>query len=204
MKLYEAYSMIDDYRGFKDVQFHWFVSKRQESIIMPEKAITGYTKLDERGRFYALDYMNELLTENEVEALRTYLKENHDTDLEAVEVKLPIWGAGTMGVGALPVGGLTDFYMLAYEDNYDLDVPIWGYYDLGSCEEVKTTTGTIIVGHDHAGATSIVITLHPGDGFSWEHPLTLIPHIEQTLEGIALSQLGQVKPEVTDDDSLPF
>jgi hypothetical protein len=38
-----------------------------------------------------------------------------------------------MGVGALPVGGGDDFYMLSEKPEYSLPFKVWGYFNLVGC-----------------------------------------------------------------------
>lgn len=132
MKVYAAYSTADEYRKFRNVLFHWF-AHREVPLVSPEEAILDYHELSERQQAYALGYVSELLTENEVEELRAYLQKEHKAELETVEVELPIQredATDLMPWEAIAVGGMDDFYMLSREEAYNLSVPIWGYFDL--------------------------------------------------------------------------
>ena len=63
----------------------------------------------------------------------------HDSDLKPSQVDLPApivseSGVGVLPLGAIAVGGGTDFYMLSEEPEYDLPVKIWGYFDVRDCD----------------------------------------------------------------------
>jgi len=133
-KLYEAYSTVDNFDGRDGVTFCWFVTERAKPVAPYEKLIKDRGSMDEHGRFYTEDFVDELLTKAEVEELREYLAKRHEMELRVEEVELPVRGP-CLGFGALSVGGGTDFYMLSKEEGYSLSVPIWGFYDLRPCPD---------------------------------------------------------------------
>jgi len=133
IKLYQAHSTVDNYAGRDRVTFSWFVNKRERPAAPYEELIAGYQELsDDPPKGYAEAFIDELLTEAEVEELRDYLAKRHKTELQIEEVALPLQEA-VAGYGALGVGGGTDYYMLSEEDGYSLSVPIYGFYDLRLC-----------------------------------------------------------------------
>jgi hypothetical protein len=132
MKLYTV-SAITDYKDYKGIQFQFFVENRKNPIIKYKKGIKGYKTISKEWQKYAEDLFDEYFTKSEVKELTRYLEEKHDiknTALTIKEVQLPIDATRCLPIGAIPVGGMTDFYMLSKEDGYNLSVPIWAYFDL--------------------------------------------------------------------------
>jgi hypothetical protein len=47
-----------------------------------------------------------------------------------------------MGCGAIPIGGLEDFYQLCKEEEWTLPFELWGYYDLRQTHGHRTEVVT--------------------------------------------------------------
>ncbi len=141
VKLYRACSVIDNYHGRDGVTFLWFVVNRDKPVAPYEELIANYQELEqhqdqEQGTLAYLEgYVNELLTEEEVEELKAYLESRHNTELKLEEVEIPVQDSNLCPLGAMPAGGGQDFYMLSREEGYSLSVPIWAYYDLRQCPD---------------------------------------------------------------------
>ncbi len=130
IKLYRAWTQVDGFMGRDNVSFNWFRINREEPQAPFEELIQDY----QPGNLYAEDYVKELFTESELEELRAYLTEAHVSELLAEEIQLPVENF-VVGLGAMAVGGLTDFYMLDKEPGYNLSFPVWAFYDLSGCPE---------------------------------------------------------------------
>jgi len=134
--LFNVTTTINEFRGCKDVCIQWFMVDRDVPVGPYAELIEDYEHLDteEKGwglRQYAEDCVNELFTAEEADALLAYLDQHHPTDSTHYlsSAKLPI-ERGVVGVGALAVGGPTDFLMLSERDSWNLAFEVWGYYDL--------------------------------------------------------------------------
>lgn len=134
IKLFKASSIVNNFkhRGgiYTKVPFMWFVRNRDNPVIPYEKGISDYKKRsNEKHKSYQEEALDELFTEEEVEALMGYLLKSYDTDCHIEEVNLPI-DSNCGGWGVLAVGGETDFYMLSKTDDYNLPFETWGYFDV--------------------------------------------------------------------------
>ena len=140
LKLYRAYSIMDDFLGYGQIKVHWFCEDRNEPIGPYDQLIQDF----EPGQnLYAEDSINECFTEEEIEQLREYLERVHGYKLHAIEVNLPMpecmpYGAiGAGGVLAMSTSGELgiirghhdDYYMLSTEEEYSLPFKVWGYFD---------------------------------------------------------------------------
>jgi hypothetical protein len=131
IELFSVCTAVKQYSGCKDVTFIWFRNdpargRRYRDLIR-----------DCDPGPYAKGYIDELFTQEEAEALKQYLDRNYgDAGTNTIhKVDLPVAG-NTMGVGAIAVGGGTDFYMLDKDEEYSLPFKVWGYFDLRGCELV--------------------------------------------------------------------
>lgn len=132
-RLYRAWSMVDNFRGYNQVKLNWFVVGRQKPVAPYEDLIRDYQEDDEI--WYDHIYVKELLTESEVEELRDYIKKTHNSELQTEIIELPV-KRGILSYGLLMMAGQGDFYFLADEKDYNLSVPILAYYDLEGCPAV--------------------------------------------------------------------
>lgn len=136
-KLFTAKTIVHTHRNHLNVVFHWFVSQRKKPLPLPyEDMIENYWMLDHY-KAYSEDHLQECFTEAELEKLRKYVLNEHNGEVIAAEVTLPVQGV-IMGWGAIPVGGAQDFYLLCDEAAYNLDFMVWGYYDLTEAEPAKS------------------------------------------------------------------
>jgi hypothetical protein len=82
-----------------------------------------------------------VFTEVEAIALKEYLEREHGgagvTTIEEVPLPIP---DSSIGIGAILVGGGTDFHMLDKGPNYSLPFKAWGYFDLRGCEAHRSPT----------------------------------------------------------------
>jgi hypothetical protein len=135
IELFQVSTIVKEHRGHKDVPFSWFRNERAKDRPYAE-LIKDYRPTDENA-FYSELCVDEFFTKDEAEILKGYLGQNHgDAGVNTIKaVKLPL-PSNVMGIGAMPVGGNNDFYMLDKEENYSLPFRVWGYLDLRGCQRV--------------------------------------------------------------------
>jgi len=145
VRLFRAWSVLDEFLGQDQVMFNWFVAGRPVPIVPYEEMIEDFDE-DQEEVWYDKMLANELLTEAEVEELREYLLNHHNVQVQVEEVLLPIQ-AGGLSYGLLLISGENGFYSLADEETYELSVPILGHYkveedptSLLSLEEIEIGT----------------------------------------------------------------
>jgi hypothetical protein len=132
MKLYRVTTIVKEFHDCKDVPFHWFRHDRGKRCAYDE-LIENYDPSDHDARD-AEGAIDELFTDIEANMLKEYLDQEHGGagTTTIAEVHLPI-ARNSMGVGAIPVGGGDDFYMLSKEPAYTLPFEAWAYFDLVDC-----------------------------------------------------------------------
>lgn len=103
-------------------------------------AIEGIEKLTipSTSNAYIHSQIEETFNRVEMRAILAYLLKHY----KSKEVKVVIQRAtppknNCMGLGAIAVGGLCDFYMFSEERGYDLPFEVWGYFDVRNSEVVK-------------------------------------------------------------------
>ena len=118
---------------YHDVTFNWFIHRRETLTFEPHL----YCTLGEEADAYALGAAEELFTEEELTLFKAYIdREHEETPLDIKSEDFYI-NDNIMGLGAIPVGGSTDFYMIYMEDRYDLPFKVMGYYDLRECKYTR-------------------------------------------------------------------
>lgn len=116
---------------------YWFMEHRTHPVAPYADLIADYAELEEGHRRFAEGAVDEMFTEDEARAVLAWLKE-HRRGVHVIEpTPMPIKGrtdsgAGVMGFGAIPCGGLQD----SISPETDLPFDIRGYYDLSDCERV--------------------------------------------------------------------
>lgn len=128
VRLFRAWSVLDEFLGQDQVIFNWFVAGRPAPILPYEELIDNFDEGQEES-WYDKMLVNELLTEAEVEELREYLLDTHKVEIQVEEVMLPVQ-AGGLSYGLLLISGEKGFYTLAEEEEYKLSVSILGHYEL--------------------------------------------------------------------------
>jgi hypothetical protein len=134
MRLYRAYSIGDITRGdivYHDVTFNWYCLERNTPLEPYEALIAGVNRLEAKQRLLLERDVSRYLTQNEVTALRSYLRDRFDLEVHSIEVPLPI----TEHIPLFEEGTSTvyDFLELAEQDGYPLPAKIWGYYTIRNC-----------------------------------------------------------------------
>jgi hypothetical protein len=148
VELFYVTSRIANLHGYKDVPAQWFVAERARLLFGPdgwlgvpyESVITGYSADDEY-RHYCEDALEEFFTHDEAAAFVEFIKTHrNDTSALITPVELPIQ-SNQMGVGALPIGGDTDFFMIGDSLDYGLPFKVWGFMRFGGCTFDQTLPG---------------------------------------------------------------
>lgn len=127
VRLFRAWSMVDNFMGQEQVRLDWFVAGRSAPPASYEELIRNYDADDENASYDEI-LVNELLQESEIEELQAYLSNKHQLELQWDEVTLPV-KPGILSYGLLLISGERGFYALADEKDYDLSVSILGHYD---------------------------------------------------------------------------
>lgn len=127
VRLYKAWSVVDNFMGQDQVRLDWFVVGRTVPFAPYAELIQDYDETVEDSCFDQI-LVNELFTESEGEELRAYLGRSHQLDLQLEEVTLPLKSGG-LSYGLLLISGEKSFYTLADEEGYNLRLSVLGHYD---------------------------------------------------------------------------
>jgi hypothetical protein len=107
---------------YGELTTHWFVAARE-----PQRDCKPF--MGGAARFYTQKFLEECLSQDEVDQLRAYLKPEHGHSFEAKEVELPIL-EDVMGFGAIGYGGGDRLIELWREEGYNLPFKVEGHYYL--------------------------------------------------------------------------
>jgi hypothetical protein len=134
VRLFSAYSIVDNYCGRDRVRFNWIYLDRQCSVAPYEGLINGYKNIDERIRPCFEAHIDELFTEDEVEALESFLTESLGTNLHKTEEALPSSSLFVpMPYRDVPTGIGRGFYHFPDVDCSMLPFKVCAYFDLRNC-----------------------------------------------------------------------
>jgi hypothetical protein len=137
IKLFTAESIVNEYSGYKNVKFNWFVVERYQPQAPYSELIKDYIPSEEHQ--YSKDAIKEFFTEEEVILFEKYLYRKHADDqkkLEIEEVDLPIPN-NMLPFGAIGEGSLDGYYDLYGEVGYNLPFAVSAYYDLEGNEDFR-------------------------------------------------------------------
>lgn len=127
VRLYKAWSVVDDFMGQDQVRLDWFVVGRTVPIAPYAELIRDYYE-DGEDACYDRILVDELFTEPEAEELKTYLAQSHQLEVQVEEAALPVKSGG-LSCGLLLMSGEKSFYALADEEGYTLSRSVLGRYD---------------------------------------------------------------------------
>jgi hypothetical protein len=143
VKLFSASSVVNNFRGHDGVKFNWFYVGRENPVAPYDRLICGYKCIDKRVRPYFEEHMNELFTEDELEALKAYLLKSpfQGGTLEACEEALP---ASNLFIpmpffSGVPIGEGRGLYHPP-EEEHSLPFKVAAYFDLRNCPASSTLT----------------------------------------------------------------
>jgi hypothetical protein len=155
VRLFRAWSMVDNFLGQDQVKLDWFVVGRTAPPAPYHELISDYDENDENACYDEI-LANELFTETELQGLENYLAEQHQLDLEWEELVLPL-KKGILSYGLLLISGVKGFYALADESGYDLSMAVLGHYD---AKEVNISASAALSEEDISlGSTFMEIIL---------------------------------------------
>jgi hypothetical protein len=131
VKLYSAYSLVDNFQGRDCVKLNWVCMERKGLAVPASKLFNGQIDIDKNMLPYFEEYVYELFTKVEVEALGSYLSESHGIELHVNEEVLPSIGFFVpMPYKSIPQKGDRGYYDVA---DPGLPVKVRAYFDLGKC-----------------------------------------------------------------------
>jgi hypothetical protein len=156
VKLFRAYSYVNNFWGRNGVPFSWYVVDREKPVVPYDQLIKDFSRLSEADKNHGQDLANELFTEVELEQFTEYLLRVDNVRVEAVEVRIPIEAAETCGGGDLyPLSHIAvssprreqdGFIQLgkdynkdgySFMEGYTLPFFVEGYYDLRLAETTE-------------------------------------------------------------------
>lgn len=134
VKLFRAWSVVDDFKGHDGAVFHWFCPSREKPVAPCEDSSLHTGDLDhsisgDRIR----EAIDSLLTAKEVDELRDYLHSRYQLEVQAAEEISPELSPAYL-TDVFP-NEMRRFHRLPDDLGYKLSLPIWGYYDLKTCPE---------------------------------------------------------------------
>lgn len=138
VKLYSASSVIDEYRYFREVKFHWVKKGPKLDGINYSNLIEDWDELNEIEQCQCEQHIDELFTHVECIFLEQYLKIKYNTDVFFEEVKIPL-KAKLKGRKEIVLGpsieDLEDDYVLDLTRNkpYELPFDVCAHFNLFSC-----------------------------------------------------------------------
>jgi hypothetical protein len=134
VKLFSARSLINS-PIYDEVPCHWFCIKRDQPVAPYEELLANYHSLEDSEKGWARLAVNELLTEEEVEALQVFLGEHYEEgEVEVREFSLPIQHIQEVYKPfgqriATREAEITDLRMLWELEGYSLPIEICGYIE---------------------------------------------------------------------------
>jgi hypothetical protein len=138
VRLFRAWSVVNNFKGQDRVKFDWFVVGRQIPVGSYEELIENYDEQDQEAWCDQL-LLNELFTEVEIGELKGYLLNNHQLEVQVEEVSLPIKSGGLSHSLQL-INGVNGFYSLADEEGYNIDISVLGHFEMAEEELSKDLT----------------------------------------------------------------
>ncbi len=159
MRLFSAWSIVENVDGYDGVTFNWVYAGRKKPLGPYNELIADYHNLDRVIRPYMEGYVDELFTEEEIKALRAYLSkrspagrhfrckghyQTQQMELFVAEMPLPIMeparDKNIILRNATHSGGLQDSYIFSNEDGYDLPFKVYAYFDLQDCPRISNSS----------------------------------------------------------------
>jgi hypothetical protein len=136
-ELYSVHSLVRGftYEGttYEEVKVAWFVVERRLPLVPFAEAILDYAQLDARSRAFPEEYIGELFSRPEAEALKRYLDQRPALTTAIEPVELPAM-ANASGCRRLPRGNGSDFLGLFREKGYSLPFKVEGYFSVRLAE----------------------------------------------------------------------
>lgn len=128
-KLYHGHMLVPEWNGQRNVFLILLHGHRQNPAVDYAQVIEGYDALPEEDRIYPITYVDELMTQNEAEAVQSYMAERYGWDVTLAEQDVPV-PANEAGFSAIPGSRLNGIFDFEASPETPLPFPIMGYYDL--------------------------------------------------------------------------
>lgn len=136
-ELYSVHSLVRGftYKGttYEEVKVAWFAVGRRSALVPFAAAIQDYARLDAKSRIFPEEYVCELFSRAEAEALKNYLARRPELTTVSEPVELPVM-ANASGLQRLPRGGGNDVLGLFREKGYSLPFKVEGYFSVRFAE----------------------------------------------------------------------
>lgn len=120
---------------YKDVRMFLFMGETPEAKVEYEELVYPESAINDA---YIYSAIQDTFDIEEVKQIITGLMKEYSEDNIAIEVRkasVPLWGC--MGHSAIPIGGYNDNYEFYRSNNYQLDFPVIGYFDLRDNDTVS-------------------------------------------------------------------
>lgn len=130
VRLFRASTVKPEYRGYKNVVFHWFMLNRAQPVAPYEMLIADHQALDRLAQLHLENVADEAFTEQEIAALGSYFKAHHHTELAVKALALPLQVEGSVNPNAFTALSSQALYMLSPEEGASLPFAVYGRFDL--------------------------------------------------------------------------
>jgi hypothetical protein len=134
LRLFSAYSLVDDFKGYDRVRLNWICLERRSPAGPYSKLIEGYAQIGDQVRPFFEQYVKELFSEDEVGLLGSYLKGSLGAGFVSNEELVPIPSVFIpRPFRQIKPGGPMGFFKPAACGGQCLPFDFCGYYDLSRC-----------------------------------------------------------------------
>jgi hypothetical protein len=134
IRLFSAYSMVDDFKGYDRVRLNWVCLERRSPLAPYSRLIEGYAQIGEQVRPFFEQYAKELFTEDEIGLLGSHLQGGLGVGFTANEELIPLPSVFIpRPFRQIKPGGPMGFFKPAGGGVQGLPFDFCGYYDLSRC-----------------------------------------------------------------------
>jgi len=134
IRLFSAYSTVDDFKGYDRVRLNWICLERRSPLTPYSSLIEGYAQISEQVRPFFEQYAKELFTEDEIGLLESHLDDGFGADFTTNEELVPLPSVFIpRPFRQIRPGGPMGFFKPAAGGEQGLPFDFCGYYDLSRC-----------------------------------------------------------------------
>ena len=134
IRLFSAYSIVDDFKGYDHVRLNWICLERKSPIAPYGELIEGYAQIGEQVRPFFEQYVKELFTEDEIGLLSEHLKGVLGATFTTDEEPVPLPSALIpKPFRQIKAGGPMGFFKPAAGGEQRFPFDFCGCYDLSRC-----------------------------------------------------------------------
>lgn len=132
VEIVRAYTVRENYKGRDSVIVDWFCRERETPVAPYEALVGNYGELSYTERERAEELVDHFLTGEEAEQLRRYMDRKFGFDVKMKTMETPFADGRKIPRFAEPPepSAEGEYLDLSASDDYDLSVPIMGYFDL--------------------------------------------------------------------------